>query len=991
MNELWQALVNEGQRLIAGASSPFLLHDPDAVWLVRKGTVDVFFVRIVDGQSASNRRFVFSVAQDECLLGLAPIADTSGWGLIGAGSLDTEIYRLDRRRFMEICRQVASPEALTSIIDRWIHSLTRGIVPPYTPREFMEIPVGHEFQAGRREFIRPRGSVLWFKHTRGSSTYLSNSNLVLQAEDPFIPLCRDIWLETQEAENAFMATTTADYLRRPDEVWRSLAALGGMVTECLVLNALERSERELAKTQERQEMDQRQMTSTMEELVSVLRKEEGPAVDTGAITDPLLKACSLVGAHLGIEIHPSPKSARIAQGRDSLDEIGRASHTRIRAITLRGNWWQGENGPLLGFRSADDRPVAILPGRHVVYDVVDPQEQTCVPVDGRVAAMLSPSAFTFYRSFPQRALQTKEIISFAFRDCWRDGQSILVAGMLGGLLGIVLPVATGIVMDSIIPAAARGQLFQLGIGLMAAAFAGMLFQVSSAICTLRIQTRIGSAVQAAVWDRLLGLPVTFFRKYTVGDLAMRAYGLDQIRQLLTGAAGSTILGTIFSAFSLALLFHYSQRLAIVAITMVAIYFLVATTVSYYNLKYQKKAMEIDGRIFGYLLQFITGIAKLRTAGAEMRAYAFWAHIFSAQRRVTFTLDNLNNWFQVFNTAFNTVCTLTIYGFLAFSITNLGGGSESADAAVASGGGSLLSGPISTGAFIAFMAAFGQFLAAMSLMSGVLAQLLQVVPLYNRARPIFQTKPETTLGQTDPGELRGEIEVNSVSFRYDDNSPEILKNLSLRARPGEFIAIVGPSGCGKSTLLRLLLGFEKPQSGAIYYDGNDLSELDVNRLRQQFGVALQNGRILAGNIFDNIIGATRLTMDDAWAAAQMAGLADDIRQMPMGMHTFITEGGGTLSGGQRQRLLIARALACKPKIILFDEATSALDNITQAAVSASLEKLDATRIVIAHRLSTIAHADTIYVMQDGGIVEHGNYEELMRKNGVFAQLAHRQIS
>jgi len=990
MERLRRALVAEGQRLIAGASSPFLLHDPDAVWFVSKGTVDVFFVRVQNGQPVSNRRFVFSVGENEFLLGLDPTTGASGWGLMGTGYPDTEIRRLDRQRFAEIFRELAPPAAMATLIDQWVQSLTRGIVPPYTPREFMEIPVGQEFQAGQREFIRPRSSVLWFKHVRGSSIYLSNSNLVLHEKDPFIPLCRDIWLETQDPQNAFVARTTSDYLEEPGEVWRSLDALGAMVTECLVLDALERSERDLAKAQERQELDERQMASTMEELVAILRTDDIPSLDAATAADPLHQACSLVGARLGIEIRRTPPSTRSAPRLDPIEDIGRASHCRMRPVTLREEWWRSESGPLLGFLAAGNHPVALLPGRRGGYLLVDPRTQNRVRVDGSVAASLSPSAFTLYRSFPQRALRASEILAFAFRDCWRDARSIVLVGLMGGLLGVVLPVAVGIVMDRIIPSAARGQLLQLGMGLVAAAFAGMLFQVASAIYTLRIQTRIGSAVQAAVWDRLIELPATFFRRRSVGDLTMRAYGFDQIRQLLTGVAGSTVLSTIFSIFSLALLFYYSSRLAVIAIALVAVYLAVITTVSYYNLKYQRRAMEIGGRISGHVLQFITGISKLRTAGAEMRAYAFWARAFSTQRRLLFAIEKVNCWFQVFITAFGSVSTLVVYGFLVSSFPGLGGGGSATAATLATGDGALANATMSTGSFIAFMAAFGQFLAAMAQMGGVLAQALLIVPLYGRARPIVETPPETAAAQTDPGELRGEIEVNSVSFRYDEDGPEILKNVSLRARPGEFVAVVGPSGCGKSTLFRLLLGFEKPRSGAVYYDGKDLSELDLHRLRRQFGVVLQNGRILSGNIFDNIVGATRLTLDDAWSAAEMAGLADDIRQMPMGMHTFITEGGGTISGGQRQRLLIARALACKPKVILFDEATSALDNVTQAAVSDSLEKLDATRIVIAHRLSTVIRADCIHVMQDGAIVESGPYDELMRRGGVFSQLAQRQI-
>jgi NHLM bacteriocin system ABC transporter ATP-binding protein len=507
----------------------------------------------------------------------------------------------------------------------------------------------------------------------------------------------------------------------------------------------------------------------------------------------------------------------------------------------------------------------------------------------------------------------------------------------------------------------------------------MLLQIVSAIAVIRLQIRMDYSAQAALWDRLLDLPATFFHRYSVGDLATRILNFSQIRQLISGAVCSTFLNGIFSVFSFALLFCYSPRLALVATGLAAVSVIVSITIGHLNTKYRKQTMIIEGKISGYVLQFITGIAKLKVAGAETRAYAVWSNLFSSQRRISFHLDNLNIRFQIFCTTFSAICSIAIYGFLSYGLKSADGLS-----------GTTVS-TISTGSFIAFMAAFGQFQSAMTQLGNMMPLFLQAVPLYERIQPILDAESESFAGRANPGELRGEIEVNSLSFRYNEKSPEILKNITLRINPGEFIAIVGPSGSGKSTLFRLLLGFEQPHAGAIYFDGKNMSELDLRRLRQQFGVVLQNGRILSGTILDNITGATRLTLDDAWVAARMAGLEDDIRQMPMQMHTFINAGGGTLSGGQRQRLLIARALAFKPKVILLDEATSALDNATQALIGESLSRLDATRIVIAHRLSTVVHADRIYVMKDGMIAEQGNYEELMSANGVFSQLSRRQIA
>jgi ABC-type bacteriocin/lantibiotic exporter with double-glycine peptidase domain len=366
---------------------------------------------------------------------------------------------------------------------------------------------------------------------------------------------------------------------------------------------------------------------------------------------------------------------------------------------------------------------------------------------------------------------------------------------------------------------------------------------------------------------------------------------------------------------------------------------------------------------------------LRVAGAEARAFSVWAKDFAEQRRLAFKARSVENSLAVFNSAFPVVTSIFIFGVVTAML------STSAQAGEAS---------LSTGSFLAFNAAFGQFLSAALQMSSVVVSLILIIPIYERAKPILEGEPEVDVARSDPGDLSGEIELSRVSFRYHDDGALVLDDVSLQARPGEFIAIVGPSGAGKSTVLRLLLGFEIAENGSVYYDHQDLAALDVQSVRRQIGVVLQNAQVLPGSIFENIVGTAPLGTEDAMEAAKMAGLDQDIEQMPMGLHTFIMEGGGTLSGGQRQRLLIARAVVGRPRILMFDEATSALDNRTQAHVSDSLGRLQTTRVVIAHRLSTIINADRIYVMDRGKVVEEGTYEELLEQGGLFTQLAQRQM-
>ncbi len=369
------------------------------------------------------------------------------------------------------------------------------------------------------------------------------------------------------------------------------------------------------------------------------------------------------------------------------------------------------------------------------------------------------------------------------------------------------------------------------------------------------------------------------------------------------------------------------------------------------------------------MQLINGISKLHIAGAQERAFASWSKNYSRQVELELSQQRVEDFVALFNTVMPTLTSGVLFWF---TISVL-------EEAQTSGGIGL-----SLGTFLAFNTAFGNFINGATNLSNTVTEVLHVIPQWKRTQPILANIPEVNLTKADPGKLIGRIFVDRITFRYRSDGPLTLDDLSICAEPGEFIALVGGSGSGKSTIFRLLLGFEAPEAGTIYYDRQDLSGLDVDAVRRQLGVVLQGGRLTSASIFDNIAGGAQITLDEAWEAARMSGFADDIAAMPMEMHTVVSEGGGNLSGGQRQRLLIARALALKPRILLFDEATSALDNKTQAIVSESLEKLQVTRVAIAHRLSTIRKAHRIYVLQAGRIVQQGSFEDLASVQGLFAR-------
>jgi ATP-binding cassette subfamily C protein len=449
---------------------------------------------------------------------------------------------------------------------------------------------------------------------------------------------------------------------------------------------------------------------------------------------------------------------------------------------------------------------------------------------------------------------------------------------------------------------------------------------------------------------------------------MRANGINAIRQILSGTALSTLLQSVFSVFSLALLFYYSWQMALLALGLVTIAIAVSLTIAFLQLKYQKKTLAAQGRLAGTVLQFLSGLAKLRTSGCEARAFAIWTERFVEMKSYDVAANHVSNVGATFNSIFSGLCTIAIFSVYFF----------------------FMKGALATGDFLSYNAAFGQFMGSLMATSSALITLLNAAPIYERARPILTTLPEVDDSKSDPGRLKGGIEISHLNFSYTPDGNQILKGVNIQVKPGQFVAVVGSSGSGKSTIMRLLIGFEKAPACSIFYDGQDLHGLDVFSLRRQIGVVLQNGRILSGDIFHNITGASRLTVDDAWAAAEAVGLAEDIRAMPMGMHTHVAEGGSTLSGGQRQRLLLARAMVHRPPILMLDEATSALDNRTQEMVSQSMRSLNVSRLVIAHRLSTIVGADRIYVLDHGIVVQEGSYEELLKVEGPFRELSKRQI-
>ena len=719
--------------------------------------------------------------------------------------------------------------------------------------------------------------------------------------------------------------------------------------------------------------------SALEGITRMMRKRNNTH-ELLADSDPLFAACVLAGNAAGIRFR-KPYGDLLGSHEDPLQLICRFSGIRARMVTLRMRdmWWNQDNGPMLCFSSKEHKPLALLPGGRSGYRLIDPSSSDTVELSPAVADGIAEQAWMFYSPFPEKPLQGQEILKFGMFGCREDVIRLILLGIAASLFGLLTPVLTGILFGTVIPQSNRGQLLQLALILMASVISVAGFDLAKQIAAMRMQNRIDMRIQSGLIDRLLNLPSNFFRNYSSGDLAVRVMGATQIREILSSSAVSVLLGMMFSLLSVALLFYYSWKLALVALFMTVIMVGLTILISFRQLKLNRDALTVQGKISGMLGNWLGGIAKIRVTGTEKTAFSKWAALFINERGLMFDAGKLQNTLSVVTTSFPVVAMAVIF---FFAINIMQSDKLSTDPLITK---------LTPASFITFTSAYTTFQATLLQMVMTVIASLNVVPLYESLKPVLETMPEADETKKYPTKLSGDIVLQNVNFSYSSDAPQILFDINLSVSPGEFVALVGGSGSGKSTLLRLLLGFEKADSGTVYYDGEDLASLNVQAVRRQIGVVMQNGQLLPGFIIQNIIGSSILTVDDAWEAAKMAGFDEDIRQMPMGMYTVISEGSGTLSGGQRQRLLIASALVRKPGIIFFDEATSALDNRTQEVVSKSLEQLQSTRIVIAHRLSTIRKADRIYCLDKGRIVQSGSYEELMAQEGFFKELASRQIA
>lgn len=625
-----------------------------------------------------------------------------------------------------------------------------------------------------------------------------------------------------------------------------------------------------------------------------------------------------------------------------------------RQVTLTDGWWKRSTGQMIGFLKEDDTPVILRPG-FSSYSYINPKTKSYHNIhNSKTDAVLKREAFALCRSLPERAFTPWQMIRHALADLsMADGLYAFMACLGVVLLTMVSPYVSKLIFNEVVPSGDASQIMPV-MTLMASAAVGLIMvELTRNLVVVRLKDKIEYSLQTSMMHHLLMLPTGFFKRYSSGDLMYRLLTVSKFSAMLSSDTLSTILTFLFTGVMFVQFFIYGGPLFWTGVVVLAYIFLTTFLNYYYAQKVQQAVKPGISKLQGTVFSLVRGLQKIKTCGAEMRAYNYWAKAYqpsdpysSSQPTISFYASTLAH------TSVRLPALITMWAAWYYGL----GLSD----------------------YIAYCCVLGLAVEAANDLQGISGSLAMLKPEIALCRPILDADAENPDQHTEVTDISGAIDVRQLKFRYDEKSPLLFNKLDLHINPGDYVALTGPSGCGKSTLMRLMIGFEEPLSGSIFYDQYNMSEINRRSLRQNcVGICLQNSRLIEGTILDNILlNSPWLTEDDAWEAARMVALDKDISQMPDGMQTVISANGQGVSGGQRQRIVLARALVRKPKVLFLDEATSALDNISQSIVTESLAKLNCTRVVIAHRLSTIRKCNRVIIIRDGKVFADGSYDEMI---------------
>ncbi|MYF28435.1 MAG: ATP-binding cassette domain-containing protein [Gammaproteobacteria bacterium] len=961
-----------GTSVPCAGNRPVAPDDPDSVWFIEQGTVNLFLVEFKDGVEQAAPQHMMRRETGGLLLGVAPDEQDGDEGttlsLVAKGLPGTVLRRLPASKLSEV-----DPAELAEQVDTWLTEITDALsrFVGRIPRPTALAESGLTLDLAPPCTLSVRRDVVWVPQPpRGTSAFMDivdSADLAGSGSaDAPIPLTRTSWL------------TLFEEATREGKSTETLAAEGVLLPALAAFRAvaftLERLNRRLAVVDEANLERARTMSRHTAEKVArqrLFNMYDLPIDGDADVQDTALAdALKIIGHREGIEFR-IPARPGVSDAPIGLVDVLDASGVRARRIRLNGeeNWWRTDSNAMLAFRE-DGQPVALLPGMFGRYRMVDPVTKRSTRVTAARVEALSGDAWMFYRPLPAGAAKPADLVAMALHGSAAELARLVIAGLPGGLIKLLPALALGFVANHVAGGGSAGALYAVAIAVAGFGLLGAMLHVLQSTAMMRLEGRSASRVEAAFWDRLLRLPPSVMHRHPSGDLAMAGMTFQNLRDGLQGVVADSLLSVVFLLPVFGVIFFYDAALGVATLVFSLASLVVTVGLGMRQISPYGRMISAGRRVAGRLFQIVGGITKLRVENAEGSAFAIWAGDYREQKRAELDLAALEGHSRAFGAALPFVAA----GVLLLAVVTVGERT------------------VPVGDFLVVYTVFIAFQSAVARLGESIGTVAATLPAFEQMRPLLAAVPETEVDGEPVDYLAGEILFDRISFRYDPDGPLILDDVTIRARPGEFVAIAGESGAGKSTLFRLALGIDRPGAGAVYYDGRDLRHLNLKQVRRQIGAVPQSVGLHPQDLWDNMVGHhDDVATEDVWKAARTAEMEDQIKAMPMGMMTMVGTSGSVLSGGESQRITIARSVIGSPRVMMFDEATNWLDNESQAKVMENLTALTSTRIVIAHRLSTLEQADRIYVLQAGKVVQSGSFTELMEVDGVFRELVRRQIA
>ena len=962
-----------GESVPCAGNLPVGLDDPDCVWFIDQGTVNLFLVEFRDGVEQAAPQHLMRRESGWLLPGVAPDRrgsdEDTTLSIIAKGLPGTLLKRLPASLLSRV-----DPSELAEQTDTWLTAITetlaRFAIPLPRPTALAE--------PGMTQTLTPctlsvRRGVVWVSEPpTGTGLFMGIVDTAERAKpgspnEAVIPLARTSWLTLFDE-----VTLTGQSTETLAEQGKLLPALASFHAVAFTLERLNRRlvvvdavNLERARTASRRTAEK----TARQRLYNIydLPIDRDTGIEDTALADTL----RMIGRHEGLDFE-IPARSGLSDTPVGLVDILDASGVRARRVRLSAddNWWHGDSNALLAFRAEDGQPVALLPGMFGRYREIDPVSKRSVRITADRAGKLAEEAWMFYQPLPSGDVKPADLLGIALRGSASDWARLVIAGLPYGIIRLLPALALGFVANHISAGGSAGALYAVAVAVAAFGLLGALLHLLQSTAMMRLEGRSASRVEAAFWDRLMRLPPGILHRHPAGDLAMSGMTFQHLRDGLRGVVANSLLSIVFLLPVFGVIFFYDSSLGVVTLFFSLASLLVTVVLGLRQISPYGWMIRAARRVAGRLFQIVGGISKLRMDNAEGSAYAIWARDYRRQKRAEIELGEIEG----HSRAFGAALPFLAGGVLLFAVMETGDRN------------------IPVGDFLVVYTVFIVFQSAIARLGESFGAMASMLPAFEQMHPLLAAAPETGTEGEPVGYLGGDVLFDHVSFRYDPDGPLILDDVTIRAHPGEFVAIAGESGAGKSTLFRLALGIDWPTAGAVYYDGRDLRHLNLKQVRRKIGAVPQSVGLHPQDLWDNLVSHhDGVSTGEVWAAARTAEVEAQIKNMPMGMMTMVGASGSVLSGGESQRVTIARSVIGSPRIMLLDEATNWLDNENQARVMRNLASLTSTRLVIAHRLSTLEQADRIYVLKAGKVVQSGSFNELKETDGVFKELIRRQIA